>query len=118
MRLLRSDTLAFETFLDERKLPKYAILSHTWGDKEVSYHDFLVIRSGIKDALEDPAGWDWTRILALSLPSCSLGEGLWKIFATAKQAHCDAIMYFWIDTCCINKDSSAELSEAINSMYK
>ena len=26
--------------------------------------------------------------------------------------------YIWIDTCCIDKSSSAELSEAINSMYK
>ena len=25
--------------------------------------------------------------------------------------------YVWIDTCCIDKTSSAELSEAINSMY-
>ena len=27
------------------------------------------------------------------------------------------VQYVWIDTCCINKESSAELSEAINSMY-
>jgi hypothetical protein len=27
-------------------------------------------------------------------------------------------MYKWIDSCCIDKSSSAELSEAINSMYK
>ena len=26
--------------------------------------------------------------------------------------------YIWIDSCCINKDSSSELSEAINSMYR
>jgi len=25
--------------------------------------------------------------------------------------------YIWIDTCCIDKTNSAELSEAINSMY-
>lgn len=28
--------------------------------------------------------------------------------------YCD---WFWVDTCCIDKSSSAELSEAINSMY-
>lgn len=28
------------------------------------------------------------------------------------------INYVWMDTCCINKESSAELSEAINSMYR
>jgi len=27
------------------------------------------------------------------------------------------LKHFWVDTCCINKESSAELSEAINSMY-
>lgn len=30
----------------------------------------------------------------------------------------DGFQYAWIDTCCIDKDSSAELSESINSMYK
>ena len=33
----------------------------------------------------------------------------------ASQAKID---WVWVDTCCINKDSSAELSEAINSMYQ
>jgi hypothetical protein len=28
------------------------------------------------------------------------------------------VWYIWIDTCCIDKSSSAELSEAINSMYR
>lgn len=30
----------------------------------------------------------------------------------------DEIQYTWVDTCCIDKSSSAELSEAINSMFK
>jgi hypothetical protein len=30
----------------------------------------------------------------------------------------DHMLYLWIDTCCIDKSSSAELSEAINSMYR
>lgn len=34
----------------------------------------------------------------------------------ARTAH-DRYPYAWIDTCCINKESSAELSEAINSMF-
>ncbi|KUJ12954.1 uncharacterized protein LY89DRAFT_699514 [Mollisia scopiformis] len=28
------------------------------------------------------------------------------------------LSYLWVDTCCIDKSSSAELSEAINSMYQ
>ncbi|KAK3990675.1 hypothetical protein QBC44DRAFT_358106 [Cladorrhinum sp. PSN332] len=37
---------------------------------------------------------------------------------TCKQAEKDGLLYAWIDTCCIDKASSAELSEAINSMFK
>ena len=28
------------------------------------------------------------------------------------------LQYFWIDTCCINKANNAELSNAINSMFR
>ncbi|KAF2730463.1 hypothetical protein EJ04DRAFT_545742 [Polyplosphaeria fusca] len=34
------------------------------------------------------------------------------------QAKTDGYLYVWIDSCCINPTSSAELSEAINSMYR
>jgi hypothetical protein len=34
------------------------------------------------------------------------------------QALEDGLKYVWIDTCCIDKRSSAELSEAINSMFR
>ena len=33
-------------------------------------------------------------------------------------AAADGFHYIWIDTCCIDKASSAELSEAINSTYR
>jgi len=36
MRLLNVNTFAFEEFYDETTRPKYAILSHTWEDEEVS----------------------------------------------------------------------------------
>ncbi|KAF2753318.1 hypothetical protein EJ05DRAFT_426574, partial [Pseudovirgaria hyperparasitica] len=35
----------------------------------------------------------------------------------AAQARADGLEWVWIDTCCIDKSSSAELAEAINSMY-
>ncbi|KAI6038187.1 hypothetical protein EDC04DRAFT_2698049 [Pisolithus marmoratus] len=44
--------------------------------------------------------------------------GYMKIIDTCKQAQKDGLQWVWIDTCRINKESSAELSEAINSMYK
>ena len=79
------------------KVP-YAILSHRWAraEDEVTYHD--LVQKG-------DSAWQ-------------LKKGYKKIIASCKQALRDGLSYIWIDTCCINKDSSAELSEAINSMYK
>jgi hypothetical protein len=75
-------------------LPPYAILSHTWGatHEEVNFQDFL---SGVGDEK----------------------VGYRKLVKCGKQAALDGFEYFWSDTCCIDKTSSAELSEAINSMY-
>jgi hypothetical protein len=91
MRLLRTENLAFEEYLTE-EIPPYAILSHTWEQEEVSYHDMI---NGI----------------ALSK------AGYTKIERCCTRAAEGGYSYVWVDTCCINKDSSAELSEAINSMY-
>ena len=44
--------------------------------------------------------------------------GYAKIAFTCRQAQRDGWSYAWVDTCCIDKTSSAELSEAINSMYR
>lgn len=43
--------------------------------------------------------------------------GYTKIQFCWKQAARNDLQHFWIDTCCIDKSSSAELSEAINSMF-
>ena len=98
MRLLNTKTLKLESFLDGDK-PKYAILSHTWGAEEVLFED---LRDG------------------RSLLQCCDGskqQGLSKVLKSAEQARRDRLRYIWIDTCCIDKSSSAELSEAINSMF-
>lgn len=44
-------------------------------------------------------------------------EGYAKIEASCMQALRAGLPYIWIDTCCIDKSSSADLSEAINSMF-
>ncbi|KDR71697.1 hypothetical protein GALMADRAFT_775520 [Galerina marginata CBS 339.88] len=93
MRLLDVNTLNIEEFFNEMDCPTYAILSHTWGDGEVSLQDF-------------------------STPAATSMAGYRKIENCCKQARKDGFDYVWIDTCCIDKTSSAELSEAINSMYK
>ncbi|KAK9311339.1 heterokaryon incompatibility protein-domain-containing protein [Lipomyces starkeyi] len=41
-----------------------------------------------------------------------------KIQFCGKQALKDGYTYFWVDTCCIDKSDSAELQEAINSMFR
>ncbi|KAI1424854.1 HET-domain-containing protein [Xylaria sp. FL1777] len=91
MRLLNCKTLKFEEFIQD--IPRYAILSHTWGAEEVSLYD---MKSGAQ---------------ATKL------KGYEKISATCRIAQEQGLDYAWVDTCCIDKSSSAELSEAINSMF-
>ena len=78
-----------------KSTPRYAVLSHTWGadDEEVTYKDL------VDGAGKSKAGYS-------------------KIRFCRKQAAKDGLQYFWVDTCCIDKSSSAELSEAINSMFR
>ncbi|CAJ2502628.1 Uu.00g100220.m01.CDS01 [Anthostomella pinea] len=45
-------------------------------------------------------------------------KGFRKIELCSQQAIEDGYNYIWVDTCCIDKSSSAELSEAINSMFE
>jgi hypothetical protein len=75
-----------------------AILSHTWGNEEVLFSD-------IKDVSYDKS----------STASAKLGYS--KLINACQKAKEFSLDYCWIDTCCIDKDSSAELSEAINSMF-
>jgi hypothetical protein len=93
MRLLNTSTGLSEEFIGTN-IPAYAILSHTWGEEEVSFKDMT------------------------TEPSYRSKKGYAKISMTCQLAQADELQYAWIDTCCIDKTSSAELSEAINSMYQ
>jgi hypothetical protein len=75
-------------------IPQYAILSHNWGAdyEEVTFKDLAEGKGKSK------AGYN-------------------KIRFCGEQAAKDELLFFWVDTCCIDKSSSAELSEAINSMF-
>ncbi|KAF2232043.1 hypothetical protein EV356DRAFT_525619 [Viridothelium virens] len=44
--------------------------------------------------------------------------GIEKVSNVCKKASEENFQYIWIDTCCINKNSSSELQEALNSMYR
>ncbi|KAI1261199.1 heterokaryon incompatibility protein-domain-containing protein [Xylariaceae sp. FL1019] len=96
MRLLNTTTFELREFLGS-SVPEYAILSHTWGQAtdEVSYQDLVSER--------------W---LSISTP------GRDKIQAFCALAREEGYEWGWVDTCCIDKTSSAELSESINSMYR
>lgn len=81
--------------------PKYAILSHRWAAQESTFQDY------------DPA-----TIRAPDAKTRCYSPQAWKIRGACAQARADNLNWLWIDTCCINKESSAELSEAINSMFR
>jgi hypothetical protein len=101
MRLLNTQTFKLEEFIGHN-VPQYAILSHTWGPDEVLYSDIVSYRATI--------GPDTSGVREK--------EGFRKIEMSCQRALRDSLSYVWIDTCCINKESSAELSEAINSMFR
>ncbi|KAK0644003.1 heterokaryon incompatibility protein-domain-containing protein [Cercophora newfieldiana] len=98
MRLLNTATCDLKEYISDTDIPKYAILSHTWGEHEVSL-----------------AQWQNRH----SLPIGHEGmQGAAKIAACCEQAAAAGFEWVWVDTCCIDKSSSAELSEAINSMFR
>lgn len=143
MRLVDVDTIELKTFGED--VPKYVILSHTWGPDEVTYQDLTMItrmRSMIdnsgsnyseKDGL--PSGSAALMLTAMEmllhgnrnvgamLPDLSeealmKREGYAKIVNAAKEAKRLGYQYIWCDTCCIDKTSSSELQESINSMFR
>jgi hypothetical protein len=94
MWLLDTTTLELRDFVGTN-IPPYAILSHTWGPDEVTFRDIRKDRG-----------------------AASLKAGYDKIQKCCEKSRQDGHQYVWIDTCCIDKRSSAELSEAINTMYR
>ncbi|PMD48225.1 HET-domain-containing protein [Hyaloscypha variabilis F] len=98
MRLLNVHTLTLEEFLEDNSVLNYAILSHRWEEEEVTFQDLKDYPNGCKNGKEMKG---WTKIKS----ACAI----------AKE---DGWNFIWIDTCCIDKSSSAELSEAINSMFR
>ncbi|CAF9929207.1 MAG: hypothetical protein ALECFALPRED_004272 [Alectoria fallacina] len=113
MYLLHTSELnLYEFFADD--IPDYAILSHTWGLEEVSFRDLMDRDASELDRL---AGY-----------SKYVGIGVNDDRNVSREAQdtlqeevvliCRRAPYAWIGTCCIDKSSSAELNEAINSMFQ
>ena len=112
MRLIDVRTLNFVDVNDETE-EEYAILSHRWEREEISFQVYqkLIERAQAK-GFKELSGCNKV------LKEASSKQGFRKIRSFCQQADKDGHRFVWIDTCCINKDSSAELSEAINSMYR
>ncbi|KAK3368020.1 ankyrin repeat-containing domain protein [Podospora didyma] len=108
MRLLDAERFTVVQVRDDA-VPEYAILSHTWGDEEVSFQDVQLLDQSLMGRIVSGTS-SVNRIKAKS--------GYSKIKRSAQLATEMGYEYIWIDTCCIDKTSSAELSEAINSMYR
>ena len=100
MWLLNTSTLERVYFVGYN-IPQYVILSHTWKPPEVSFRD---LPSLVEQHRRDPRS--------------HISESFSKVSRCCELAASENLQYVWIDTCCIDKDSSAELSEAINSMYQ
>ena len=103
MRLINTDTRLIEKFDDPSNVPNsgYAILSHTWTikpDKELELED---IRTAGNEAAK-----------------AKLVEVNPKTRETCRLAQMSALSYAWIDTICIDQNSSSDKSEAINAMYR
>jgi hypothetical protein len=93
IRLLHAKDLRFDKFFDDN-CPDYVILSHRWLSlrEELTYRDML---DGRKRE----------------------SRGYAKIIGFCEKALSHNYEWVWIDTCCIDKSSSAELTETVNRMY-
>jgi hypothetical protein len=118
MRLLNVHTMRLEEYFDSQ-IPEYAILSHC-----VSFLSVLHLclhRVLLEERRADRTLFKWG---AQEVTFQHINDSEWRTMRGAtKMQHASSycreqgLRYIWIDTCCIDKSSSAELSEAINSMY-
>jgi hypothetical protein len=92
MRLIHTETLRLHEFWGDQ-IPNYVILSHTWDNEEVTFQDLHDEQATSK-------------------------KGFVKIKRCCEEAVKIGVEYAWVDTCSIDKTSSSELSEAINSMFR
>jgi len=92
VRLIDTTTLKLEEF--PPPFPTYAILSHTWDSNEATMADMPMI---------DQVGYK--RKFAKIRRACSEGSQV-------------GLRHCWVDTRCIDKTSSSELSESINSIFE
>ena len=76
MRLLHSSRLELTYFIADEDIPPYAILSHTWGEDEVSLQD-------------------WQTLSSFDI---NFRKGYSKIKRCCEQAQHDGLEWVWADT--------------------
>lgn len=102
MWLLCTDRAELKFFPSPESVPKgYAILSHVWDAKEQTFQDTQELSRQCEVTGRNPRD--------LSSPKI-------RDFCVLAEHH--GYQWAWVDTCCIDKTSSSELSEAINSMFR
>jgi hypothetical protein len=108
--------------VEGKDIPPYAILSHTWGadDEELNFSDvskaggiYRLERNNVHTLLHDPSP-----AARQAIAKVKAKRAYGKVLFCWHQAAREGLVYFWIDSCCIDKSSSAELSEALNSMFR
>ncbi|KAL4080704.1 hypothetical protein J3A83DRAFT_4084525, partial [Scleroderma citrinum] len=78
----------------------YTILSHRWNEQEVNYDEMVeLVKTEENDEIRQRFGYK-------------------VILGSCEQAKRDGCKWLWVDICCIDKCSSADLSEVINSTYR
>jgi hypothetical protein len=136
MRLLNIETLKLEFFSDWNTTPPYAILSHTWEkdpNDEVLFDDLQPhpydqeiqeLQRRLRDLQHQVAvymtpAWGGVEVVSegAHLRRAKQKKAWSKIEGCCREAAGLGLSHVWIDTCCIDKSSSSELSESINSMF-
>ncbi|TGJ84801.1 hypothetical protein E0Z10_g3961 [Xylaria hypoxylon] len=93
--------------------PKYAILSHTWGWQDE--------KTGKWAHKVDEVTYDERRNFSNPFDESLHPDkqiAYKKIYYACRRALDRGCNYVWIDSCCIDKSNSAELTESINSMFR
>ncbi|KAK3357950.1 hypothetical protein B0T25DRAFT_540613 [Lasiosphaeria hispida] len=130
MRLINLKTLKLEAF-EGHDVPEYAILSHMWTDEEISYQDYVWLdefREDVADGLVDEMPRKMRKKLHAKYATLTRKAGYVKIQRyieccrngqdhERKQGKAPSFNHAWVDTCCINRESSAEVAEAVNSVW-
>ena len=101
MRLLNTLTGRLVEFADN-EIPTYAVLSHRWQAPELNFQALSLFSLSSETS---------------TIPSAQQ-HSYNKLVNCSRQAVKDGWDWVWVDTCCIDKSSSAELSESINSMWR